>query len=286
MKKFLAMFLVFTLLFSFAACNKGDDTNTDDNTTTESQVGEQTPGVEEDTTKKKPNKEEKTTAKPFENPNLTQPEALFKIIDVNGYILQSRTPKTLSSGVAIVAERYEAKGNVSNDIPANIMIDGTEVVLNGTMVKDVISQGWTTIGKNNANTAVESGKETTVYLENGNKETVKLSVTNKTTSSVAVAECTITGVDVTKTVEQKIWADFTIGGKANTSNSGYGDYINAFGNPISVNVVEYYQNEKFTHCKATLGFEKTVGNDTWTVLVVFEDVNGELKIDSCTVEVK
>ena len=55
MKKFLAIFLVLTLLFSFVACNPDDNTDTDvSNSTTENTADEQSTNGEEDTTKKKP----------------------------------------------------------------------------------------------------------------------------------------------------------------------------------------------------------------------------------------
>ena len=180
MKKFLAIFLVLILLFSFAACNKDDDTNTDDTTTTENQVGEQTTDGEEDTTNKKPNRLETTTAAPFENPNITEPAALFKIVDVNNYTHKSADPNTTkSSGVTFIAKRYEIKNSSDNALPAKINTEGTEFVLNETLLKDFASNGWTVISKKDMNTAAEAGSETSVILKNSTGKTTKLVVTNK-----------------------------------------------------------------------------------------------------------
>lgn len=283
MKKFLAIFLVLTLLFSFAACNKDDVTNNGDETTS-GQGTEQTTD-KENTTNKKP-KPETTTAAPFENPNLTEPSALFKIVDVKDYEFKSGKPNTTaSSGVTFIAKRYESKNPVANNIPAKVTTGGAEIVLNETTVKDFVSQGWTVISKNDVNTAVEAGKDTSVILKDSKGEVTKIIARNKSGNSIAIADCVITEIGILKTIENQTWADFTIDGKINTSSSTYTDYVNAFGKPKNINVAEYYKGNDYTHCKATLLFEKTVGNETWTISVVFKDTNGKAAIESCIIEV-
>lgn len=283
MKKFLAIFLVLTLLFSFAACNKDDVTDNGDETTS-GQGTEQTTN-KENTTNKKP-KPETTTAAPFENPNLTEPSALFKIVDVKDYEFKSGKPNTTaSSGVTFIAKRYESKNSVANNIPAKVTTGGAEIVLNETTVKDFVSQGWTVISKNDVNTAIEAGKDTSVILKDGKGEVTKIIAKNKSGNSIAIADCVITEIGILKTIENQTWADFTIDGKVNTFSSTYADYVNAFGNPKSINVAEYYKGNDYTHCKATLLFEKTVGNETWSISVIFKDTNGKAAIESCIVEV-
>lgn len=284
MKKFLALFLVLTLLFSFAACNKDDATNSDE--TTSGQGTEQTTDKKDTTNKKPGNNEEKTTAEPFKNPNLTEPSALFKLVDVKDYEFKSGNPNTTaSSGVTFIAKRYESKNAVANNIPAKISTGGAEIILNETIVNDFVSQGWTVVSKNDVNTAVEAGKDTSVILKNSKGEVTKIIARNKTSNSVAIADCVITEVGIVKDIKQQTWADFTIDGKANTSSSTYADYVNAFGKPKNINVAEYYQGNDYTRCKATLVFEKVVGNETWTISVTFEDTNGKATIDSCIIEV-
>ena len=288
MKKFLAIFLVLILLFSFAACNKDDDTNTDGTTTTENQAGEQTTDGEEDTTNKKPNRFETTTAAPFENPNITEPAALFKIVGFDNYNLKSADPNTSkSSGVTFIAKRYEIKNSSDNTLPAKINTEGTEFVLNETLLKDFASNGWTVISKKDMNTAAEAGSETSVILKNSTGKTTKLVVTNKSSTSMALGDCVITEIGILKTITEQKWAEFTLDGKAGTTNSTYADFINAFGEPKSINVAEYYKGNDYTHSKVTLLFEQKVGNETWSMSVSYEDkATGEVTLQSCIYEVK
>lgn len=284
MKKFLAIFLVLTLLFSFAACNNDKDvTNGDD--TTSGQDTEQTAGNEESTSKKP--RPETTTAAPFENPNLTEPSALFKIIDVNDYEFKSGKPNTTaSSGVTFIAKRYENKNAAQNTLPAQINTEGTDFVLNETLLKDFIAKGWTITSKNDANTAIEAGKDTSVLLKNSQGKTTKLVVTNKNSTSMALADCVITEIGILKTITEQDWAEFTIDGNANTSSSTYADFINAFGEPKSINVAEYYKGNDYTHAKVTLMFEKVVNNQTWSLSITVYDENGKATIESGIYEVK
>lgn len=287
MKKFLAIFLVLTLLFSFAACNN-DKPDNDGDTPTESQVGEQTTGGEEDTTKKKP-RPETTTAAPFENPNLTEPAALFKIVGFDNYNLKSADPNTSkSSGVTFIAKRYEIKNSSGNTLPAKINTEGTEFVLNETLLKDFAANGWTVISKKDMNTAAEAGSETSVILKNSAGKTTKLVVTNKSSTSMALGDCVITEIGILKTITEQTWAEFTIDGKAGTSKlSSYNDYVNAFGKPSKINIAEYYKGNDYTHSKVTLIFEQKIGNATWSMSVSYEDkTTGEVELQSCIYEVK
>ncbi len=287
MKKFLAIFLVLTLLFSFAACNN-DKPNNDVDTSTESQVDEQTTGGEEDTTNKKP-RPETTTAAPFENPNLTEPAALFEIVGFDNYNLKSADPNTSkSSGVTFIAKRYEIKNSSGNTLPAKINTEGTEFVLNETLLKDFAANGWTVISKKDMNTAAEAGSETSVILKNSAGKTTKLVVTNKSSTSMALGDCVITEIGILKTITEQTWAEFTIDGKAGTSNlSSYNDYVKAFGKPAKINIAEYYKGNDYTHSKVTLIFEQKIGNATWSMSVSYEDkVTGEVELQSCIYEVK
>lgn len=289
MKRLLAIFLVLTLLFSFAACNKDETPNADDdnNTTTESRVDEQTTGDEEDTTKKKP-RPETTTAAPFENPNLTEPSALFKLVGFDNYNLKSAAPNTTkSSGVTFIIKRYELKNSVGNTLSANVDTEGTKFVLNETLLKEFIANGWTIISKKDANTAIEAGAEASVILKNNGGKTTKLVVTNKTSTSMALADCVITEIGILKTITEQTWAEFTVDGNAGTTGSTYADFVNAFGKPSSINVSEYYKGNDYTHSKVSMLFEQKIGNETWTMSVSYEDkATGEVELQSCIFEVK
>jgi hypothetical protein len=289
MKKFLAIFLVLTLLFAFAACNKGDDTNTDDNTTTESQVGEQITNVEESTTKKKSERFETTTAAPFENPNILEPAKLFKLVDVNSYSSKSADPNTTkSSGVTFIMNRYEKKISSGNTLSAGISTEGTSFVINETVLRDFVANGWNIRGNKDANTAIEAGDEVSVILENSQGKITRLMVTNKASTSMALADCVITEVSVLKTIEGQNWADFTIDDKVGTAGlSSYADFINAFGEPKTINAIEYYKGNDYTHSKVTLIFEQKIGNETRTVSVAYNDkATGEIELESCVYRVK
>ncbi len=289
MKRFLAIFLVLTLLFSFAACNKNEtpDAGEDVNKTTENQADEQTTDGEEDTTKRKP-RPETTTAAPFENPNLTEPAALFKVVGFDNYNLKSAAPNTTaSSGVTFIIKRYEIKNSTGNTLSANVDTEGTKFVLNETLLKDFVANGWTIISKKDANAAIEAGDETSVILKNNAGKTTKLVVTNKTSTSMALADCVITEIGILKTITEQVWAEFTIDGKAGTTGSTYADFVNTFGKPISINVSEYYKGNDYTHSKVAMIFEQKIGNETWTLSVSYEDkATGEVELQSCIFEVK
>ena len=288
MKKFLAIFLVLTILLSFAACKPDDNTDVD-NSTTESTVADgQSTNGEEDTTKKKP-RPETTTCAPFENPNLTEPSALFKIVGVDNYNLKSADPNTTkSSGVTFIAKRYELKNSSGNTISAKISTEGTDFVLNETLLKDFAADGWTVISKKDMNTAAEAGSETSVILKNGAGKTTKLVVTNKSATSMPLSDCVITEIGILKTITEQTWAEFTIDGKAGTGAlSSYNDFASAFGKPVKINVAEYYKGNDYTHSMVTLIFEQKIGNETWTMSVSYNDkATGEVTLQSCIYEVK
>lgn len=288
MKKFLAIFLVLTILFAFAACKPDDNTDVDNSTTESTVADEQSTNGEEDTTKKKP-RPETTTCAPFENPNLTEPSALFKIVGFDNYNLKSADPNTSkSSGVTFIAKRYEIKNSSGNTLPAKINTEGTEFVLNETLLKDFAAKGWTVISKKDMNTAAEAGSETSVILKNGAGKTTKLVVTNKSATSMPLSDCVITEIGILKTITEQTWAEFIIDGKAGTATlASYNDYVSAFGKPVKINVAEYYKGNDYTHSKVTLIFEQKVGNETWSMSVSYEDkATGEVILQSCIYEVK
>lgn len=288
MKKFLAIFLILTILFAFAACKPDDNTDVDNSTTESTVADEQSTNGEEDTTKKKP-RPETTTCAPFENPNLTEPSALFKIVGFDNYNLKSADPNTSkSSGVTFIAKRYEIKNSSGNTLPAKINTEGTDFVLNETLLKDFAAKGWTVISKKDMNTAAEAGSETSVILKNGAGKTTKLVVTNKSATSMPLSDCVITEIGILKTITEQTWAEFTIDGKAGTATlASYNDYVNAFGKPVKINVAEYYKGNDYTHSKVTLIFEQKVGNETWSMSVSYEDkATGEVILQSCIYEVK
>ena len=288
MKKFLAIFLVLTIVFSFAACKPDDNTDVDNSTTESTTADGQSTNGEEDTTKKKP-RPETTTAAPFENPNLTEPSALFKIVGFDNYNLKSADPNTSkSSGVTFIAKRYEIKNSSGNTLPAKINTEGTDFVLNETLLKDFAANGWTVISKKDMNTATEAGSETSVILKNGAGKTTKLVVTNKSATSMPLSDCVITEIGILKTITEQTWAEYTIDGKAGTATlTSYNDYVSAFGKPAKINVAEYYKGNDYTHSKVTLIFEQKVGNETWSMSVSYEDkATGEVTLQSCIYEVK
>ena len=288
MKKFLAIFLILTILFAFAACKPDDNTDVDNSTTESTVADEQSTNGEEDTTKKKP-RPETTTCAPFENPNLTEPSALFKIVGFDNYNLKSADPNTSkSSGVTFIAKRYEIKNSSGNTLPAKINTEGTDFVLNETLLKDFAAKGWTVISKKDMNTAAEAGSETSVILKNGAGKTTKLVVTNKSAASMPLSDCVITEIGILKTITEQTWAEFTIDGKAGTATlASYNDYVSAFGKPVKINVAEYYKGNDYTHSKVTLIFEQKVGNETWSMSVSYEDkATCEGTLQSCIYEVK
>lgn len=288
MKKFLAIFLVLTIVFSFAACKPDDNTDVDNSTTESTTADGQSSNGEEDTTKKNP-RPETTTAAPFENPNLTEPSALFKIVGFDNYNLKSADPNTSkSSGVTFIAKRYEIKNSSGNTLPAKINTEGTDFVLNETLLKDFAANGWTVISKKDMNTAAEAGSETSVILKNSAGKSTKLVVTNKSATSMPLSDCVITEIGILKTITEQTWAEFTIDGKAGTATlASYNDYVSAFGKPVKINVAEYYKGNDYTHSKVTLIFEQKVGNETWSMSVSYEDkATGEVTLQSCIYEVK
>ncbi len=267
MKKFLAIFLVFTLLFAFAACNKNEVV--DENSTTQA---EQT--TDESTTRKKPNfKEEKTTAEPFVNPNLTEPANLFKVINVNDYDFKESKPNTFdSSGVTMLMKRYTFKGQSANALPDSISVGSSKFVFMQTTLKEILAQGWTLIGKSDVNQAVKSGETANILIKNGQEEVLKIKVLNKTANIVAAGDCVINEAGVVKSVKnQYSWVDFTFGDTTNT-NSSYAEIVSGLGNPAKVNVVEYYKGkDDLNRCNATLVYEYKSGDTTYNISIAYED---------------
>ncbi len=279
MKKFLAIFLVLVLLFSFAACNK-DDADNDDGTKP-SQNTEQTNDSDEATSK-----EEQTTYAPFENPNLTEPKALFKVVDIDDYELKGNKPNTSpTSGVTFIAKRYDAKNVVANEVSTKLVLDTANIVLNETTIKDFVAQGWTITSKRDINTAVAAGDDQSAVLKNSNGKSIMVKAENKSNIDAALGDCVIIQAGINKDIKQENWTDYTVDGKTNTVSSSYADYVNTYGNPKSINVAEYYKGNDYTHSKVTMIFEKQVGGETLTLTVAFNDVGGKATINSCVVEI-
>ena len=144
MKKFLAIFLVLTLLLSFAACNKnGNDDESSTNPTEQTDDN----GTTNKNEPSKPNKnEEKTTAEPFVNPNLTEPANLFKVVDVKNYDVEERKPNSsVTSGVTNLSKGYRLISKEDNTISNKIKVDKSEIVLGVTVLEELLNNGYTNI---------------------------------------------------------------------------------------------------------------------------------------------
>lgn len=283
MKKFLAIFLVLALLFSFAACNKNG--NDDENSTNPTEQTDDN-GT---TNKNEPssNKEEKPTAPPFNNPNLTVPEALFDVVSVDDYTLKSRDPNTsASTGETIIAKRYDIKQSKTTVIPDKITSGSTEIVFMNTTLRDVMSNGWTVVSKTDVNKAVKAGRPAAVMLKNAEGKTLKFSAINNTSSLVSVADCVVTEVAVIKSMEHDYaWASFMLGDKVGTEST-YNDIVSGLGTPMAINVKEFYQKDTYVKCEASLLYEYKAGNTTYTVSVGYVDKNGTATLDSFIVSAK
>ena len=267
MKKFLALFLILIMMFSFAACKGGKE--------------------EETTTKKQYYKEDPETIV-FEDPVIIEPEKLFKLIKAEDYQLKEGKPNTnQSSKVTFVANRYDTKHkNYVCIIPENIKIDDTEIILNKTVMKDVLADGWTTSDKNTADKVVPVGKKTSVIIKNSKNETAMLSATNTTNSDLTLSECVVTSVKYLGTAKSDIvWSEIVLG-KNVTTKATYDEVIKELGAPKSINVAEYYEVNDYKYCKASLIYEQKKDDVTYFVSISFTDNNETLKVDSLSVEVK
>jgi hypothetical protein len=287
MKKFLAIFLVLTLLFSFAACNK--EGNGDEGTTTvEQSERDEQPSKggdkSEHTTKKR---EEKTTAAPFVDPVITEPAKLFSLVNVNDYDHKESTPNTTaSSGVTFIMNRYTLKNNNSNTIPDAVTVGSFDFVLGETTVSDALANGWSLIGKIDVNTAVEAGDEKGIILQSSDGKILRIGTMNKTANTVAITDCVIVEVCVTKSVENKFgWVDFNLGDNVST-DATYEEAVKNLGKPQTINVVEYYKGNDFTRSTVTLLFEKKSGDTTYMVSIGYKDENGKAVLENFVVTAK
>ena len=266
MKKIFALLLIFTMLFSFAACNDNKE--------------------EETTTKRQYYKEDGETIV-FENPNLTVPETLFKVISVDDYTKEESKPNTTqSSGVTMLQKKYTLKEDNKNTIPVNVKSGSTEFTLGKTLVKELIEKGWSYKGKANDSTTLEAGKMGAIYLANGDGEVIRLAVANKTSNAIAIGECAIVELGfVNSDSIEGGWADFTIGGSLN-KNSSYDAVVKALGAPEKITVVEKYKGNDFSVCSVTMVYNNKVGNETYLVSIAYEDDGKTAVLSSLTVSVK
>ncbi len=286
MKKFLAIFLVLTLLFSFAACNK-DGNKDDESSTNPTEQTDNNGTTNKNEPSSRPNKnEEKTTAEPFVNPNLTEPAKLFKVVDVKNYDLKEGKPNTTaSSGVTFIAKRYTAKNPV-NTIPNTVSVGSSQFVLHQTTLNDIVAQGWTLVGRTDINQAVKAGEEANAMIKNGQNEIIKIKVMNKTANVAAAGDCVISEAGIVKSIKNSSeWATFKLGDTVNT-DSAYAEVVKTFGNPKNITVAEYYKGNTYNYCKATLVYEQKVDNITYTVSIGYTDENGKATLDSFIVSAK
>lgn len=266
MKKFSAILLVFAVLFSFAACEGG--------------LGGET------TTKRQYYKEYGETIV-FENPNLTVPEALFQIVNEKDYSKKESDPNTTqSSGVTMIQKRYTLNKDNSNPIPVKVTSGATQMLLNKTVLKDVVSGGWKYVGKINETTSVGAGKGSSVFLTNSEGKMLKLSVINRTAETVAIGDCVIVEVGVTKTVQTEGgWADFTLGNTVKT-DANYETVVKELGAPHKINVVERYKGNNFNFCSVNLIYEKQAGDVKYSVSVSYKDDGKTSTLESLIVTAK
>lgn len=285
MKKFLAIFLVLALLFSFAACNKNG--NDDENSTNPTEQTDDN-GTTNKNEPSKPNKnEEKTTAEPFVNPNLTEPANLFKVVDVKNYDLKEGKPNTTaSSGVTFIAKRYTAKNQVAGTIPNTVSVGSSQFIFHQTTLKGILAQGWILVGRTDVNQGVKAGEEANAIIKNAQGEIIKIKVVNKTANIMAAGDCVFSEAGIVKSIKNDSpWATFKLGDTVNTDSS-YAELVKGLGNPKNVTVAEYYKGNDYNYCKATLVYEMKSGNTTYTVSVGYEDKNGTATLDSFIVSVK
>lgn len=284
MKKFLAIFLVLTLLLSFAACDKNGK---DDETTTN--PTEQTDGngtTDKNEPSSKPDRGETTTAEPFVNPNLTEPAKLFKAVDVKNYDLKEGKPNTTaSSGVTFIAKRYTAKNQVVNTIPNTVSVGSSKFVFHQTTLKEFVAQGWALEGKTDINQAVEAGKEANALIKNSQDEMIKIKVMNKTANVMAAGDCVISEVGIVKTITSSTWAGFKLGDTVST-DSAYAEVVKGLGAPKNITVAEYYKGNTFNYSKATLVYEQQVDGITYSVSIGYTDENGKATLESFIVSAK
>lgn len=283
MKKFLAIFLVLTLLFSFAACDKNGK---DDESTTNPTEQTDDNGT---TNKNEPssNKEERPTAPPFKNPNLTVPEALFDVVSVDDYTLTSRTPNTsASTGETTIGKRYERKQAMTTVIPNKITADSTEITIMQTTVRELMNKGWTAIGKTDTTLAIKAGRGTLAFFKNDQGRMLSFNVMNTTTNVLALADCTIVGASVLKEMNVEYdWVNFVLGDKAGT-NSSYEDIVAALGMPMGISVKELFQKDDYVKCDVTLLYEYKAGNTTYNVAIGYVDENGKATLNSFILSTK
>ena len=285
MKKFLAIFLVLTLLFAFAACDKnGED---DESTTNPTEQTDNNDVTNKNENSSRPNKEEKTTAEPFENPNLTEPAKLFKVVDVKDYDLKEGKPNTTaSSGVTFIAKRYTAKNQVVNTIPDTVSVGSSQFVFMQTTLSDIVADGWTPEGRTDVNQAVEPGEETNALIKNAQGKIIKIKLMNRTSNIAAAGDCVVSEVGIVKTIKSdNEWADFKLGDTVNTS-SAYAEVVNGLGAPKNITVAEYYKGNTFNYSKATLVYEQKADNLTYSVSIGYTDENGKATLESFIVSAK
>ena len=285
MKKFLAIFLVLTLLLSFAACNKnGNDDESSTNPTEQTDDN----GTTNKNEPSKPNKnEEKTTAEPFVNPNLTEPANLFKVVDVKNYDVEERKPNSsVTSGVTNLSKGYRLISKEDNTISNKIKVDKSEIVLGVTVLEELLNNGWELSENVDANTAVKDGEKETIIIKNAEDKAIQLNVKNMTNSIVAIPDCVVVKLSVLKEVKQYSWEDVVINDTVDTAKDTYKDHISSLGEPIVVNVTEYYNGNEYSYCKVSMMFQQTVNGNTYTITVGGEDKADAFVMSSCIVEVR
>ena len=286
MKKFLAIFLVFTLLFSFAACNKNGNDNEGSTNPTEQTGDNGTTNKNEPSSQ--PNKnEEKTTAEPFVNPNLTEPTNLFNIVDVKNYDVEERKPNSsATSGATYLSKKYGLISEKDNTISDKIKIDQNEIVLGVTALEELLNNGWELSGNSDVNTAVKVGEKSTVIIKNAEDKVIQINVKNNTNIMVAISDCTIVKLSILKDINQYSWKDFVINDTINIANGTYRDYVSSLGEPFIVNVTEHYNGNEYSYCKVSMMFQQTINGNTYTITVGGEDKADTFVMSSCVVEVK
>lgn len=243
MKKILSLLLSILLMLSFAACGKNDENKGKDKASSGNSNGQ--------------NDSQKADS--------FKPEKLFGLITVDNYEIEEDEPYVYEEGkLESIAKDYTLKGTCEYTAERKLKLESTEIEFRKTTVKELIADGWEITGGNSADDLVSEKISTNAAIKNKDGKTAVIVAANKTDSAEApFSECVI--ISVTVDYSKGYTAEIVCGELNISSTLEYEDVLNAFGEPKSIVVTEWYKDKAYTYSNANLIYSQKIVEENRTI---------------------
>ncbi len=172
-----------------------------------------------------------------------------KIINSEKYDVTEKDPYVYQNlGLKTITKTYTLKEKVEIQLPASIKVADTDVTLSTTTVNDILNSGWAVVAGKTADQLQKAGMVTNTSVKNQSGDIATFYAFNNTGSDVAFGECVIQTIRIKYEKGGMVndTANFSINEKISKAST-YADIVEAFGEPASMTVNEYYRDDEYAY---------------------------------------